>query len=537
MRCYLYILLCASLAWAILPGPEIHFELTRLPARLQNHPTPKKYLPETMAGGIAAFDYDGDGLIDLFFTNGAPLPSMQKGTGDEDRLFHNEGNFHFRDVTAGSGLSGSGYSVGAAAADYDNDGRPDLFVSGVGGNHLFHNDGNGHFSDVTLAAGVGQMEWAVGAAWFDYDRDGLLDLLVVNYVVFPGENSPVCTETAQLIPVYCHPDKFKGLPNRLFHNLGNGHFEDVSVASGLASYTGKGMAAAIADFDADGYPDIFVSNDTLPNFLFHNLGNGKFEESAMNSGVALPDAGRPVSGMGAHAADYDNDGRPDIAFTALSGQTFPLFHNLGQNTFEDAGYTSHLGPLSIRRSGWGVAFADLDNDGWKDLVSANSHVTDNVGAFSGDRYELPNSIFRNIGQGHFEDVSRFVGADFQVARPHRGLAVADLDNDGRLDLVVSVLGEEPELWRNQTRNENHWMSIKLQGKTSNRDGLGARVEIGNQVALQESAEGYASSVLAPVHVGLGRMNQPKRLTVRWPCGKIQVVAVPRVDAVMQVTEP
>jgi hypothetical protein len=537
MRASVLILICASALLFSQSPPFIRFELSRLAVKLENHPTDRKYLVETMAGGVAAFDYDGDGLVDLFFTNGASMPSLVKEPGDENRLFHNEGGFHFRDVTKESGLAGVGYSMGAAVADYDNDGHPDLFITGVKGNRLYHNDGNGHFSDVTETAGLASRDWSIAAAWFDYDRDGLLDLFVVNYVVYPGEASPLCTETAKAIPVYCHPDKFQGTPNRLFHNLGHGKFEDVSLGSGISRSTGKGMGIGVADYDGDGYPDIFVSNDTLPNFLFHNLHNGKFEEVAMNAGVALPDAGRAVSGMGVDFRDYDNDGRPDIAFTALAGQTFPVFRNLGKGMFEDAGYSSGIAPLSIRRSGWGISFADLDNDGWKDLVSANSHVTDNVASFSGDRYELPNSVFRNLGRGKFEDVSGSAGEAFQIARAHRGLAVADLDNDGRLDLVVSVLGDSPEIWRNITSSGNHWVEFQLAGKTSNRDGLGALIEIAGQSGAQSSTASYASSVLAPVHFGLGPNRVIPRAVVHWPSGKTQILSNVRSDSVVHVSEP
>jgi len=528
------------LAFAFPARPEgpIQFRLLRLPIKLNNHPTPRKYLIETMAGGVAAFDYDGDGLIDLFFTNGASVPSLVKERGrDDNHLFHNEGNFKFRDVTAQSGLSGEGYSIGAAAADYDNDGKPDLFVAGVNGNHLYHNDGNGRFSDVTEQAGVVSHEWSVAAAWLDYDRDGLLDLFVVNYVEWSPESNPVCTETPNAIPVYCHPRKFKKLANRLFRNLGNGRFEDVSQKSGILRYEGKGMSAAVADYDGDGFPDVFVTNDGLQNSLFHNLQHGNFEEVALDAGIALTDSGRALSGMGTDFRDYDNDGKPDVVFTALAGETFPLFRNLGRGLFQDATYASRLGPLSIHASGWGVSFGDFDNDGWKDLISANSHVTDNIALFSGDRYELPNSLFRNLGDGRFQDVSASAGQDFGAARAHRGLVLADLNNDGRLDAVISVLGESPEVWCNISRTNNHWIEFRLTGRQSNRDGLGAQIRVGDQVNTQTSSIGYASSVLAPVHFGLGSRQVIPRVEILWPDGRSQALSNVVADRILRVSEP
>ena len=516
----------------------IRFELTRLPAVLENHPTPQRHLVETMAGGVAAFDYDGDGRTDLFFTNGAPIPSLIKQAGkDDNRLLHNEGNLVFRDVTAGSGLEGEGYSIGAAAADYDNDGRVDLFVAGAQGSHLYHNDGKGHFSDVTVQAGLRTSEWAVHAVWLDYDLDGKLDLFVVNYLKWSPQSSPLCRAPGMEMTVYCDPRLVEGLPNRLYRNRGDGTFEDVSATSGIGRFTGKGMSAAAADYDGDGYPDIFVTNDTLANFLFHNLRNGKFEEVALDAGVALPQNGQVVSGMGVDFQDFDNDGRPDIVFTALAGQTFTLYQNLGAGSFRDATYRSRLGPQSIRKSGWGVVLADFDNDGWKDLFTAGAHVTDNIEALSGDKYKLPNTLFRNNGDGTLRDVSGSVGEAFQIARAHRGVAVADFDNDGRLDVAVSVLGEAPELWHNTTADPAAGVACELTGRASNRDGLGAEIRVGRQLGMRVSSEGYASSSLAPVHFGLGQTSVAPTAEIRWPSGKRQVLTHIPVNRVVRVTEP
>ncbi len=530
-------LACCLADWSRPAEKGIRFELSTLPATLENHPTARRHLIETMAGGVAAFDYDGDGLIDVFLTNGASLPSLLKQRGrDDNRLLHNEGNLTFKDVTAQSGLEGEGYSIGAAAADYDNDGKIDLFVAGVNGSHLYHNDGGGHFTDVTARAGLQTTEWAVHAVWFDYDRDGRLDLFVVNYLHWTPETSPVCHAPDSPMTVYCDPREVAGLPNRLYRNRGDGTFEDVSGSSGIARFTGKGMSAASADYDSDGYPDIFVTNDTLPNFLFHNLGNGKFEEVALEAGVSLPSDGRAVSGMGVDFRDYNNDGRPDIVFTALSGQTFPLYENVGHGSFREASYSSRLAPLSIRRSGWGVAFADFDNDGWKDLFTAGSHVTDNIEALSGDRYLLPNAIFRNLGNGAFGDASSSAGEAFQKPAAHRGLAVADFDNDGRLDALVTVLGGSPELWHNITPSGG-WVAFQLEGRRSNRDGIGAEIRLNGQVNVQSSSQGYASSTLAPVHFGLAQAPSAGRVEIRWPSGRIQVLDNVPVNRIVHVVEP
>jgi enediyne biosynthesis protein E4 len=466
------------------------------------------------------------------------LPALSKTDKRySNRLFHNEGGGHFSDVTLQTGLSGVGYSIGAAAGDFDNDGYADLFVAGVGESHLYRNIGGRKFEDVTREAGISDPQWAVAAGWLDYDRDGLLDLFVVNYVRSSAKTNPICHDPSGRFTVYCHPREFQGTPNLLYRNLGGGRFVDVSQASGVGKPVGKGMSLAIADYDSDGYPDVFVTNDMLPNSLFHNLKNGRFEDKAFDAGVALRDDGKPVSSMGVDFRDYDNDGLPDIAFTALAGETFPLFRNLGNGQFEDATYSSHLAQWTSRLSGWGNALADFNNDGWKDLFTANSHVTDNIERFSGDRYRLPDRVFMNRADGTFLDVSAESGAAFQIPRAHRGAVTADFDGDGKLDAVVSVLGASPELWHNVSSGSSHWIEFNLVGSRSNRDGIGARIRIGSQWNDRTSSVGYASSSLTPVHFGLGPQNLVPRIEIHWPSGAVQVLRDTKADQRLTVREP
>jgi tetratricopeptide (TPR) repeat protein len=504
---------------------------------VENHPTPQKHLIETMPGGVAAFDYNGDGLIDIYFTNGADIPSLEKTSPRYwNRLYRNDGGMKFTDVTAEAGVAGAGYSMGAAAADYDNDGHVDLFVAGVNRNILFHNTGRGKFEDVTARAGIKSGGWSVAAGWLDYDNDGLLDLFVVNYVKWPPAPERECSDPAGLLRVYCHPMYFEGLPNTLYRNRGDGTFEDVSVRSGIAAHAGKGMSAAFADYDLDGWMDIFVANDAMPNFLFHNRG-GAFEEVALQAGTALPDDGKAVSGMGTDFRDYDNDGLPDVAFTALAGETFPLFHNQGKGFFRDATYPSRIGLLSAPRSGWSAGLFDFNNDGWKDLFASGSHVMDNIDLFRPQKYRQPNSIFANLGNGTFQDVSGGAGRDFQTPRAHRGSAFADFNNDGRIDVVVSALGEPAELWENTSPGENHWIRLKLEGTRSNRDGIGARVRLLDQANHMTTAVGYASSSHDGVHFGTGRVGVIGRIEIVWPSGVVQVLENVKTGQVLRVREP
>ena len=547
----LLLVACAAAAWWTVVAPAtlarqpgaisgVRFEnvsaASGLAFTLDQHPSADKHMVETMAGGLAVFDYDGDGLVDVFFTNGAPLPAMIKQTPAHwNRLFRNTGNMTWVDVTEQAGVQGEGFATGASAADFDNDGDIDLFVAGVQRNQLLQNMGGGRFRDVTTAAGVKHYTWSVASGWFDYDNDGRLDLFIVNYVNWSPAQNRFCGDRARDVRVYCHPKHYRGLANALFRNRGDGTFEDVSVKSGIAAHIGKGMSVAFADYDGDGFQDAFVTNDGVPDFLFHNKGNGTFEEVALLAGVAVPGHGRAVSSMGADFRDYDNDGRPDLHVTALTGETLPLFKNENGSFFRDVTYSSGLGVATVRLSGWGNALVDLDNDGFKDLVTANSHANDRIEQFEATTYRQTNAVFRNVA-GKFTDVSAQAGPDFAVARPNRGLGVGDFDNDGRMDLVVSVLGERPLLLRNITEGGS-WLTLRLVGQSSNRDGIGAVVRVGDQTEAMTSSVGYASSSLYGVHLGLGRATAVPKVEIAWPSGITQIVGELPINTVTTLREP
>jgi tetratricopeptide (TPR) repeat protein len=463
----------------------VAFERRELDFVLEHSPAAEKHVVSTMAGGLAAFDFDNDGLLDLFFTNGAELPSLRKSAPKYwNRLYRNMGGLRFVDVTAEAGLAGEGFSIGAAAADFDGDGWTDLFVAGAGKSLLYRNE-KGRFT--LTPRGIRDEKFAVGGAWLDYDLDGRLDLFVVNYLDWTPAFSKFCGDAAKGLRVYCHPREFAPAANRLYRNLGDGTFADVSVAMGVAGHLGKGMSAAVADVDGDGRPDIFVANDAMPNFFFKNAG-GKFVESALAAGVAYNDMGKPISSMGSDLRDYDNDGRPDLIFTALVGETFPVFRNTGEG-FRDVTYPSGSGALTVRRSGWGVALADLNNDGWKDLVTANSHVTDTIELTRAEKYREPNVVLLNAG-GKFR-----MGTELGPAAANRGLAVADLDGDGRLDIVTSALGGKAVLWRNVSAGTGNWLEVKAP--------VGARVRAGKQWQEVTAGGSYGSGSFVPAHFGLG----------------------------------
>jgi hypothetical protein len=499
-------------------------------------PTPGKYFVESAPGGLAIFDYNGDARPDIFFTNGAQTPSLEKASAAyANRLYRNDGDMRFSDVTDAAGVRGLGYSMGAAAADYDNDGKVDLFVAGVRENQLLRNRGDGRFDDVTRQAGIASGEWAVAGGWLDYDDDGDLDLLVVNYVRWSPETNRSCGDHARGIAIYCHPRSFQGLPNRLYRNRGDGTFEDVSERSGLLAHVGKGMSAAVADFDHDGHIDLFVTNDTVPNFLFHNKGDGTFEEIGLLAGVSVPDSGRPISSMGTDVQDYDNDGWEDIHLTALTGETFPLFRNDGRGGFIEMTQASGLAAMTVKASGWCSIVADLDNDGWKDIFTANSHVNDRIGEFEAVEFKQANGLFLNDG-GRFRDATTASGLGGAVAA-HRGCGVADFNGDGRLDLVVLVLGAPAEIWKNESAPGNRWLIVRLMGARSNRDGIGARVIVDNQVRTMTTVMGYASSSHAGVHFGLGPAAETVRVEVQWPSGARQLVEDVKTNQVIEVKEP
>jgi hypothetical protein len=512
-----------------------------------NGNTENKNQPQTMVAGIALFDYDGDGYLDIYLVGGAAIPSLEKETPAYwNRLFHNNHDGTYTDVTEKAGLAGAGYGSGVAIGDYDNDGWPDIFLANVTGNQLFRNNGDGTFTDVTAKAGLagakldGKKMWSVGAGWFDYNNDGFLDLFVVNYCVWEVNKDPYC-RVKEGVRGYCHPRYYSPTHNTLYRNNGDGTFTDVSEETGIAQQFGKGMSVTFADYDGDGYLDAFVANDTTQNFLFHNLRGKKFEEVALTAGVGYAQDGTARSGMGADFRDVNNDGLPDIWHTAVEHEEFPLWMNEGKGEFQDMTVASGLGKTS-QMSGWGNGIADFDNDGWKDLFVARANVMDNVNEqVASRRYPEPNTIFRNLGNGKFADVSADAGPDFQLEAAHRGVAFGDLDNDGRVDMVVSVLNGPTKLFHNITETANHWILLKLVGTKSNRMGIGAQIRITTEDGKKQwnevtTAVGYASSSDPRVHFGLGRNEKVKEIEIRWPSGIKQSLTNVQADQILTIEE-
>jgi enediyne biosynthesis protein E4 len=525
-------------------GSPIRFVYQPIDFRLDSDISPKRRAPETMAGGVAVFDYNNDGKLDIFFTNGADLDTLQKTSPKYyDRLFQNDGQGHFTDVTEKAGLRGTGFDNGVAVGDYDNDGYEDIFVSGVYRNTLYHNNGDGTFTDVTHKAGLDKPDpeygplWSVGAVWVDVNNDGLLDLFVVNYLKWDGKHEPDCEVSGHRD--YCHPRMYKPTPDQLFLNNGDGTFRDVSAQWGLRDNPGKGMGAAAADFTLDGRMDIFVTNDKLVNFFFRNEGT-KFQEDAFDAGVALREDGVFISGMGADARDLDNDGYPDICLVALDRETFPIYKNTGKGSFIDVTQSSGMTRGSWEMAGYSPNIADFDNDGWKDVFVSRGHVQ----SLLDEPHTMvvqPNTVFRNLGGMKFSALTAEAGFTAVPPARHRGAAVGDLNGDGRLDVVVNALSAPAEIWMNESPGADHWLEIKLQGTKSNRDGIGARIKVVTKSGAQynhiSTTAGYASSSAGPVHFGLGPNRTADLVEIRWPSGIVQQLRDVAGDQILTIREP
>jgi len=509
--------------------------------------TSKKYLLETMGAGVALFDYDNDGRLDLFVVNGAeindPSPNgfIPEKTGPKywNRLYHQKPDGTFEDVTEKAGLKGAGYGMGVAVGDYDNDGFEDLFVTGYGGNHLYHNNGNGTFTDVTDKAGVAGGGWSTSAAWVDLGGDGLLDLVVLRYVqwdftdIWCGEKKPGYRS-------FCHPNEFQPIAPLAYHNDGNGHFAEITKQAGLAK-PGKALGIAIGDFNGDGHIDVIIANDSIPEFLYQNKGDGTFDEVGLFAGVGVDGDGRAFAGMGVDFADYDNDGLADVVISDLAYQKYSLYHNNGDGTFAYSTDGTGLGSMTILHSGWGMRFIDYDNDGWKDLLVAQAHVMDNIELnYPQLHYREPMLLARNTGKG-FVDVSDQSGSVFHEPWASRGMAIGDIDNDGRLDAVVLENNGPLHILRNETDTQNHWLTLNFVGHKSNRDAIGASVKLvtteGSQYANVTTSGSYLSSSDKRVHFGLGPVATVKEIEIRWPSGIRQTLLGVKPDQILQVDEP
>jgi hypothetical protein len=547
---------CASLSLlgSAADAPDVRFtdvtHASGIDFRHQSSATSNKYLLETMGGGVALLDYDNDGRLDVFLTNGAkiddPMPEGKQPDKSDpkfwNRLYRQTPEGTFVDVTEKAGLTGmpqNQYGMGVAAGDYDNDGFTDIYVTNYGANTLYRNNGNGTFTDVTARAGVAAGGWSASAGFFDYDNDGRLDLFVTRYVEWTFRNNRYCGEKKPGYRSYCHPDNYEGTTDLLFHNNGDGTFSDVSAKAGIAKSVGKGLGVSFADYDADGYTDIYVANDSVQSFLFHNNGDGTFAEVGLTAGVGFNEDGKTFAGMGVDFADYDNDGRPDIIVTDLSNERYMLFRQNADRSFRDVTNSTGVGAATLSFSGWSTRFFDYDGDGWKDLFVAQGHVMDTIEKTAPNlRYLQPPLLLRN-------EAARFVrvnaGDVFQHEWAGRGAAFGDLDNDGDVDIFLSNVGQSAVVLRNEGGNRNNWLQIRPVGTRSNRDGIGCRIKVVSSSGVSQyftiaTAVGYLSASEKRLTVGLNR-ETARLVEVRWPSGIVQTFENVKTGQILTATEP
>jgi hypothetical protein len=552
-------------AWAMVYGsfvlligaasaPDVQFtDVTKaagIDFKHESSATSNKYLVETMGGGVALLDYDNDGRLDIFFTNGAkiddPMPEGKLPDKSQprfwNRLYRQKEDGTFIDVTERAGLTGmpqNHYGMGVAVGDYDNDGFQDIYVTNYGANTLYHNDRNGTFTDVTKQSGVATGGWSASAGFVDYDNDGMLDIFVTRYVDWSFQNNRHCGEKKPGYRAYCHPDNYNGVADVLYRNNGDGTFSDVSAKAGIADPNGKGLGVSFADYDADGFTDVYVANDSVQSFLYSNSGKGTFTEVGLLAGVGFNEDGKAFAGMGVDFADYDNDGRPDVVVTDLSNERYMLFRQNADGSFRDVTNISGVGGATLAFSGWSTRFFDYDNDGWKDIFVAQGHVMDTIEKTAPNlRYLQPPLLLRNES-GRFVRVTP--GEVFQQEWAGRGAAFGDLDNDGDTDVVVSNVGQNAFVLRNDGGHRRNWLGIQTVGRKSNRDGIGCRVTVVSASATQSftinTAVGYLSSSDKRLLVGLGGDSTAKRVEIRWPSGVVQKFDNVKSGQMLVATEP